>query len=92
MYKIKIGKRALKELERLPKNIVVKFKEKFTELAKDPYNVGGVTKITAPKTLGLDLNEVYRVRIGDYRAVYSVENDILLIHIWKTAHRKEVYD
>jgi mRNA interferase RelE/StbE len=92
MYKIDIGKRALKELERLPKNIVAKFREKFEELANDPYKVSGVKKIDNPKTIGLDLDEVYRVRVGDYRAVYSIENDILVIHIWKSGHRKDIYD
>ena len=71
MYKIEIGKRALKEFERLPKNIIAKFREKFLALSLDPYNVSGVKKIENPKSLVLNLPEVYRVRVGDYRAVYG---------------------
>ena len=92
MYKIDIGKRALKELEKLPKNIIAKFRAKFQELAQDPYKVSGVKKIENPKSLGLDLPEVYRVRVGTYRAIYSIENEVLTIHIWKAGHRKDIYE
>ena len=92
MYKVEIGKRALKEFERLPKKIIEKFREKFEELSNNPYEVSGVRKLENPKTLGLDLNEVYRVRVGNYRAIYSIENEVLVIHIWKSGHRKDIYD
>lgn len=92
MYKVEIGKRALKELEKLPTSMIVKFRQKFKEVANDPYNANNVKKIVNPKSLGIDLDEVYRVRIGNYRAIYSIENNILVIHIWKIAHRKEVYE
>ena len=34
---------------------------------------------------------VYRIRIGDYRVIYTVENDILLVLVVKVGHRGDVY-
>ena len=34
----------------------------------------------------------WRVRIGDYRIVYAIEDDRLLILVLRMAHRREVYD
>lgn len=92
MYKVEISRKALKELEKLPKDYIRKLREKFQELAENPYNVVGTKKLVNPKSLGIDLDEVYRIRVGDYRAIYSVENNILTIYILKIAHRKEVYE
>lgn len=69
MYKVEISRKALKELEKLPKDYVLKFREKFHELAQDPYSVKGTKKLVNPKSLGIHLDEVYRIRIGDYRAI-----------------------
>jgi mRNA interferase RelE/StbE len=35
--------------------------------------------------------EYYRLRIGDYRVIYSQENDSLVIIIIRVGHRKEIY-
>jgi len=35
---------------------------------------------------------LYRVRIGDYRVVYSIEDDVLIVVVVKVADRKEGYD
>jgi mRNA interferase RelE/StbE len=34
----------------------------------------------------------WRVRVGDYRIVYTVEDDRLLVLVLRVAHRREVYD
>ena len=36
-------------------------------------------------------NPFHRIRVGDYRIVYEIQGDILLIVILKIGHRKEVY-
>ena len=92
MYKIQIKKQALKELNKLSTETIDGFNGKFLELSKDPYSVNGVKPVKNPKGLGIKFKEVYRVRVGDYRAIYAIENDILIIHILKIAHRKEVYE
>jgi mRNA interferase RelE/StbE len=92
MYKIEIKKKALKELSKLPTEIIDGFYDKFLELSKDPYNVSGIKPIKNPKGLGIKYKEAYRARVGDYRAIYAIENDVLIIHILRIAHRKEVYE
>ncbi|RYU94365.1 type II toxin-antitoxin system RelE family toxin [Emticicia agri] len=91
MYTVEISRKALKELKKLPIDYIKKFREKFQELAENPYDVQGTKKLINPKSLGIDLEEVYRIRVGDYRAIYSIENNVLTIYILKVAHRKEVY-
>jgi mRNA interferase RelE/StbE len=34
---------------------------------------------------------VYRVRVGDYRIVYEVLDAVLLVHVVRVGHRREVY-
>lgn len=36
-------------------------------------------------------DSVYRVRVGDYRIVYEVIDDVLIIHVVRVGHRREVY-
>ena len=35
--------------------------------------------------------KVYRIRIGDYRVIYEIENQVLVITVIRVAHRREVY-
>lgn len=36
-------------------------------------------------------HSVYRVRVGQYRVVYEVLDDILVVHVVRVGHRREVY-
>ena len=36
-------------------------------------------------------DSVYRVRVGDYRIVYEVIDSVLVIHVVRIGHRREVY-
>ena len=35
--------------------------------------------------------KLYRIRIGNYRIIYSVQSDVLIVEILKIAHRKDAY-
>ncbi|MSP27877.1 MAG: type II toxin-antitoxin system RelE/ParE family toxin [Methylococcales bacterium] len=35
--------------------------------------------------------ELYRIRVGDYRIIYSIDNTVLIITVVKIGHRKEIY-
>jgi mRNA interferase RelE/StbE len=37
------------------------------------------------------LAELYRIRVGDYRIIYSIDNNVLIITVVKIGHRKEIY-
>ncbi len=81
-YKIFIKPSAKKELESLPRNDLSKIVEKIKNLSSDPRPHG------AEKLSGEDK---YRIRQGNYRIVYSIEDDKLIVIIVKIGHRRDVY-
>lgn len=82
-YKIEIKKSAIKEIAKLPKYILKKIIHKIQLLSREP-RPNGCKKLTA--------DEKYRVRVGDYRILYSVEDEKLVVYVVKVGHRKKVYD
>lgn len=90
IYKIVVTKKAQKELDKLPARVADKIADEIEKLAENP-RPNGYKKLTefriphAPRDL-------YRIRIGDYRAVYSIEDNILTVQVFKVANRKEIYE
>ena len=84
MYTITISQSALKELQRLQKPTVKKIEKAITELAKNP-RPAGVKKLKG------NTEDLYRIRSGDYRVVYSIEDEIKVVDIRKIGHRKDIY-
>ena len=82
-YKIEIKKSATKEIAKLPKNILKRILNKIQSLSSDP-RPNGCKKLTA--------DEKYRVRVGDHRILYSIEDEKLIVYVVKVGHRKKVYD
>jgi mRNA interferase RelE/StbE len=82
-YQIEIKPSASKELEKLPRQMVVRIVAAVRQLADNPYPQG-VRKLT-----GFD--RTYRIRVGDYRVLYDVYENILVIEIIRIRHRKDVY-
>ena len=84
MYTISIKPSALKEINKLPTPTIKKIGKAIDGLSKNP-RPDGVKKLK-----GSD-EELYRIRIGDYRIVYSIEDEIKIIDILKVGHRKDIY-
>lgn len=82
-YQIEWKRSATKELRRLPARTIARVISTVEGLASDPYPVGA-TKLTGSE-------KSYRIRIGDYRVIYTVEDDILYVEIVRVGHRKDVY-
>jgi mRNA interferase RelE/StbE len=82
-YKVEITPAAQRIIKKLPKNIQRKLIEIIELLAEDPRPVG-VVKLSTTGNL-------YRVRTGDYRIIYEIQDQILLIVITKVGHRRDVY-
>jgi len=82
-HKIEIKPSAQKELSKIPKNFAVKIIKKIKTLAEDP-RPNGCKKLT-----GVD--SAYRIRIGNYRVVYSIYDQQLIIEVVKIGHRKGIY-
>jgi mRNA interferase RelE/StbE len=85
-YNIVFEEPAKKQLKKLPKNIAVKILDYLEEIAK----------LDNPKARGEGLSAnlagYWRYRIGDYRVVCKIENEILLIKVIKVGHRKDIYE
>ena len=82
-YEIIITKTIQKQLDNLPNNIQERVYEKIAQLAEEPRPDGAV------KLKGYD-NE-YRIRIGDYRLVYEIRDDQLIVLLVQCKHRRDVY-
>ena len=82
-YEIIITKSIQKQLDNLPNNIQERVYEKFSQLAEEP-RPDGVVKLK-----GYD-NE-YRIRIGDYRLVYEIRDEQLIVLLVQCKHRRDVY-
>ena len=81
-YKVLIKKAAAKEIERIVQKDRVRIIEKIRALAVDPRPHG------SQKLSG---QEKYRIRQGDYRILYQIIDDELVVFIVKVAHRRDVY-
>jgi mRNA interferase RelE/StbE len=81
-YKIEIKKTAAKEIENLPSVVLKRVVTHIQELGNDPRPIG------CKKLSG---EEKYRLRVGDYRILYEIEDEVVTVYVVKVAHRKEVY-
>lgn len=84
-YKISFNKRYLKDLIKIPKNSQKQIIETIAQLAFEP-RPDGCKKLQGSADIPL-----YRVRCGDYRIVYTIEDAILLILIIEVGHRRDIY-
>ena len=82
-YQVLIPRPAQKQLNNLPKDIGDRMIEKILLLAEEPRPSG--TK----KLKGYE-NE-YRIRVGDYRVRYEIDDDELIAIVLSRRHRKDVY-
>ncbi len=81
-YKVEIKRSAVKEIERLPRKEIRIVLDKIKALADDP-RPSDCKKLSG--------QEKYRVRCGNYRILYLIEDAILIVYIVKVGHRKDVY-
>jgi mRNA interferase RelE/StbE len=82
MYKIELRRLAQRGLDRLPKTDFQAVLEATQELAQTP-RPRGVEKI---KSTGL-----WRIRQGDFRIIYNIDDKQLLVTIVRIGHRREIY-
>ena len=82
-YKIHISDSAQKQIRNLSRKTRSRIIEAISNLAKNPRPLG------CRKLRGFA--DVYRVRIGSYRLLYSVDDGLILVIILKVGHRKHVY-
>jgi mRNA interferase RelE/StbE len=81
-YTVVIAESAAKMISKLEASARNRVANKIDGLANDP-RPSGVVK--------LEGSELYRVRVGDYRIIYSIHDKELVVVIARVAHRKEAY-
>lgn len=82
MYEVILSNRVEKALEKLPGKVYERVLRALRNLAGDPRPVG---------SLKLRGSELRRVRVGDYRIIYGVDDESRGVTIVKIAHRRESY-
>ncbi len=81
-YSIEFAKSVRKDLRKLSKRDVKKILATIDSLAEKP---------RPPGSKKLTIENLYRVRVGNYRILYEIHDDRLIVLIVKTGHRKEIY-
>ncbi|MBE9036254.1 type II toxin-antitoxin system RelE family toxin [aff. Roholtiella sp. LEGE 12411] len=81
-YTISILRRAQKELEDLPVDAYERVREGIRALAEDP---------RPPGCLKLTNLEGWRIRIGNYRVIYEIDDEQTMITVLHVGHRRDVY-
>jgi mRNA interferase RelE/StbE len=82
-FSIRLARSAAKELQRLPAQVVERIQEAIAQLAENPRPTG------CKKLKGYE--NTWRIRIGDYRVLYEIHEEIVLILIVQISHRKDAY-
>jgi mRNA interferase RelE/StbE len=82
-YMVEVTSRARKNLREVPAGIQRKLIRRMEGLAENPRPAG------AKKLQGLE--DTYRIRVGDYRVVYEIKDDELVVLVIRVRHRRDVY-
>ncbi len=82
-YTVEVSPAAGRQIRKLDRNPQERVLARIEKLQEDP-RPHDASKLQAPEDL-------YRIRVGDFRIVYQVEDDRLLVLIVKVGNRKEIY-
>ncbi len=82
-WQLIITRQAERRMKRLPKPLVKRLQAAIKSLSEDP-RPSGYKKI-------VDSDDLYRIRVGDWRIIYAIEDDRLLILIVTVGPRGSVY-
>ena len=83
IYEIQFTKGARKLFKKLPQELQARIQSKIDDLSIEP-RPDGVKKLQGEENS-------YRIRVGEYRVVYEIYDDILLVSIVRVGHRNKIY-
>ncbi|MEH2174379.1 type II toxin-antitoxin system RelE family toxin [Nostoc sp.] len=83
-YKVEILKVALKQLKKLSPELQERIQLRIDDLAIEP-RPNGVKKLKGKEN-------AYRIRLGEYRVIYDIFDDILVVNVVEVGHRSKVYN
>jgi len=80
-YKISVTDTAKKQLKKLDRQTAIRIDKKLHEISHDPF-------LYVTKLVGL---EFYKLRVGNYRVLMTIEQNNLIIMVVELSHRRNVY-
>lgn len=84
MHTIRYTAAALKALRRMPRNVAELIRQKVQDVAADPTTARNVKKLKG--------RDGYRLRVGDWRVVYDIEDGVLVLIVIDVGPRGGIYD
>jgi mRNA interferase RelE/StbE len=81
-YRVEVRPAAVRALRSLDRKVRPRIEGAIALLAEDP---------RPPASRPLRGRDGYRVRVGDYRIIYTIHDDVLLVVVVTLGHRREVY-
>ena len=81
--RIELTHRAEKDLDRLPTDVRIRIIHKIEALSENP-RPHGVEKLSGKEGF-------YRIRVGDYRVIYEIQDDVILVLVLRLGHRSDIY-
>ncbi|VAX37883.1 mRNA interferase RelE [hydrothermal vent metagenome] len=83
-YTVELTRKADKQLQKLPEETQRRIVRALEELEDDP-RPHGSAKLKGEENL-------YRIRMGDYRIIYSIEDNKLIVIVVRVGHRRDIYN
>ncbi len=84
MYNVIVNKTVKKQLDKIPIVYAKKIAFAIYSLEIEP-RPSGCKKL-------VDFNNSYRIRVGNYRIIYTIEDEQLIVQVIKVGHRQSIYD
>jgi len=83
-YRVVISETADRQLSRLERRIQERIRDRIDALADNP-RPPGVKKLKGYR-------DYWRIRVGDYRIIYTIQDDRLIVTVLRIGNRRDVYD
>jgi len=83
MYRVRIEKAVEKSLQKINEPYYSKIKIAILNLANNPRPIGYIK---------LKGRNAYRIRVADYRIIYDILDDVLIVQVVELGHRKDIYE
>jgi mRNA interferase RelE/StbE len=82
-YRVELTPAAQRDLRSLDRPMLRRIDAKIQSLAEEP-RPHGVEKLAGE-------SDVYRIRVGDYRILYQIDDTVVIVLIVRVRHRRDVY-
>jgi mRNA interferase RelE/StbE len=83
MYQVKVTRTAIKERDRLDAQIRSRIDDVLRQLPENP-RPAGVKKLSGR-------SHDWRIRVGDYRILYEIDDADMVVTVWRIRHRRQAY-